>query len=96
MRRPSFFEGVVVALIVSVIAAAVFLLLPEALRKRLLPHAVSFAIGALLGAALLGLLPHALEALGGNNFHNITGTLLLQDKTGSEASISRLPSRFME
>ena len=63
--------------VLSVIAAAVFLLLPEALRTRLLPHAVSFAIGALLGAALLGLLPHALEALGGNNFHNITGTLLL-------------------
>jgi len=63
--------------VLSVIAAAVFLLLPVALRTRLLPHTVSFAIGALLGAALLGLLPHALEALGGNNFHNITGTLLL-------------------
>lgn len=61
----------------SVIAAAVFLLLPEALRMRLLPHAVSFAIGALLGAALLGLLPHALESFGGNDFHSITGTLLL-------------------
>ena len=63
--------------VLSVIAAAVFLLLPEALRTRLLPHAVSFAIGALLGAALLGLLPHALEAIGGNDFHSITGTLLL-------------------
>lgn len=63
--------------VLSVAAAAVFLLLPEALRIRLLPHAVSFAIGALLGAALLGLLPHALESLGGNNFHSITGTLLL-------------------
>ncbi|HED19546.1 MAG TPA: ZIP family metal transporter [Gammaproteobacteria bacterium] len=63
--------------VLSVTAAAVFLLLPEALRTRLLPHAVSFAIGALLGAALLGLLPHALEALGGNDFHSITGTLLL-------------------
>ena len=63
--------------VLSVIAAAVFLLLPKAFRTRLLPHAVSFAIGALLGAALLGLLPHALEALGGNDFHSITGTLLL-------------------
>ena len=63
--------------VLSVIAAAVFLLLPEALRMRLLPHAVSFAIGALLGAALLGLLPHALESFGGNDFHSITGTLLL-------------------
>ncbi len=63
--------------VLSVVAAAVFLLLPEALRTRLLPHAVSFAIGALLGAALLGLLPHALEAVGGNDFHSITGAVLL-------------------
>jgi zinc and cadmium transporter len=61
----------------SVLAAAVYLLLPEALRTRLLPHTVSFAIGALLGAALLGLLPHALEGAGGQDFHAITGTLLL-------------------
>ena len=40
--------------VLSVLAAAVFLLLNEALRSRLLPHTVSFAIGALLGAALLG------------------------------------------
>jgi len=63
--------------VLSVVAAAVFLLLPEGLRTRLLPHAVSFAIGALLGAALLGLLPHALEAVGGNDFHGITGAVLL-------------------
>jgi len=63
--------------ILSVIAAAVFLLLPDALRNRLLPHSVSFAIGALLGAALLGLLPHALEGVGGDDFHGITGALLL-------------------
>ena len=49
--------------VLSVVAAAVFLLLPEVWRTRLLPHAVSFAIGALLGAALLGLLPHALEGV---------------------------------
>jgi len=61
----------------SVIGAAVFLLLPEGLRTRLLPHAVSFAIGALLGAALLGLLPHALEGAGGRDPHLITGALLL-------------------
>ncbi|WP_455233827.1 ZIP family metal transporter [Thiogranum longum] len=61
----------------SVLAAAVFLLLPDALRSRLLPHAVSFAIGALLGAALLGLLPHALAGVAGNDFHGITGAVLL-------------------
>ena len=39
--------------VLSVLAAAVFLLLSDRLRSRLLPHTVSFAIGALLGAALL-------------------------------------------
>mgnify|MGYP000234679856 CR=1 FL=1 len=63
--------------VLSVVAAAVFLLLPETWRSRLLPHAVSFAIGALLGAALLGLLPHALAGVGGNDFHAITGAVLL-------------------
>lgn len=63
--------------ILSVLAAAVFLLLPNALRNRLLPHTVSFAIGALLGAALLGLLPHALEGAGSDDLHAISGTLLL-------------------
>ncbi|VAW72904.1 Zinc transporter, ZIP family [hydrothermal vent metagenome] len=63
--------------VLSVLAAALYLLLPEALRTRLLPHTVSFAIGALLGAALLGLLPHALESAGDQDFHAITGALLL-------------------
>ena len=45
--------------VLSVLAAAVFLLFPEQLRARLLPHFVSYAIGALLGAAFLALLPHA-------------------------------------
>ena len=63
--------------VLSVLAAAVFLLLPDRLRSRLLPHTVSFAIGALLGAALLGLLPHALEGAGDNDLHTITGAVLL-------------------
>jgi zinc and cadmium transporter len=63
--------------VLSVVAAAVFLLLPGALRSRLLPHAVSFAIGALLGAALLGLLPHALMGAGDTDVHLITGAVLL-------------------
>ena len=63
--------------VLSVLAAAVYLLLPDTLRIRLLPHTVSFAIGALLGAALLGLLPHALEGAGGQDFHAITGALML-------------------
>ncbi len=63
--------------VLSVLAAAGFLLLPERLRERLLPHAVSFAIGALLGAALLGLLPHALEGAGERDLHTLTGAVLL-------------------
>ncbi len=62
--------------VLSVLAAGVFLLLPATVRIRLLPHFVSFAIGALLGAALLGLLPHALAGQGVEDFHAVTGTLL--------------------
>ncbi len=63
--------------VLSVMAAAVFLLFPEQLRTRLLPHFVSYAIGALLGAAFLALLPHALEGPGVEDLHIITGTVLL-------------------
>jgi zinc and cadmium transporter len=63
--------------VLSVLAAAVFLLFPEQLRTRLLPHFVSYAIGALLGAAFLALLPHALEAPGVGDLHIITGTVLI-------------------
>jgi zinc and cadmium transporter len=47
----------------SAILAAGALLMSEPARRRLTPFAVSFATGTLLGAALLGLLPHALRAL---------------------------------
>ena len=63
--------------LLSVLAAALFLLFSERLRTRLLPHFVSFAIGALLGAAFLALLPHALEAPGVEDLHIVTGTVLL-------------------
>ncbi len=62
--------------VLSVLAAGTFLLLPVGLRMRLLPHFVSFAIGALLGAALLGLLPHALAAPGVTDSHSVTAALL--------------------
>lgn len=63
--------------LLSVLAAALFLVLSEQLRNRLLPHLVSFATGALLGAALLGLLPHALAAPGLEDVHVIPMTVLL-------------------
>jgi len=63
--------------VLSVLAAALFLLLPEPQRTRALPAMVSFAIGALLGAAFLAVLPHALAAPGVRDMHAITGTVLL-------------------
>jgi zinc and cadmium transporter len=62
--------------LLSVLAAALFLLFREPLRNSLLPHLVSFATGTLLGAALLGLLPHALEGMSGGDMHVIPLTLL--------------------
>jgi zinc and cadmium transporter len=41
--------------------AALFLLFPKHVRERLVPFFVSYATGTLLGASLLGLLPHAIE-----------------------------------
>src|SRR4030065_1652944 len=63
--------------VLSVLAAALFLLLPEKQRTRALPAMVSFAIGALLGAAFLAVLPHALSAPGVRDMHDITTTVLL-------------------
>ncbi len=63
--------------VLSVLTAASFLLLPEATRTRLLPPLVSFAIGALLGAAFLEILPHAFEAPGITDTHTVTLVVLL-------------------
>src|SRR5438876_567863 len=48
--------------VLSVAAAGLFLLPGEDTRRRLVPSMVSVATGALLGAALIGLLPEALES----------------------------------
>ena len=61
----------------SVIAAALFLVLPERTRSALIPHLISFAIGVLLSAALVGLLPHALSAPSIADPHTITVTVLI-------------------
>src|SRR5687767_10241358 len=63
--------------ILSALAASVFLLVSEPMRVRVLPHLVSFATGALLAAALLGLLPHAIEGAGPAHAHWIGVTLLI-------------------
>ena len=46
----------------SVLAASVFLMLPPHIRTKAIPSLVSFAIGSMLGAAFLGILPHALTS----------------------------------
>ena len=47
----------------GMITAAALLLVRPAIRTRVVPWLVSYAVGTLLGAALLGLAPQALESL---------------------------------
>jgi zinc and cadmium transporter len=63
--------------VLSAAIASAFLLLPEPRRHALLPHLVSFATGALLGAALLALLPHAIEGAGEGKTHYVGLALLV-------------------
>jgi len=63
--------------LLSVVAAGTLISMPNRIRNSLIPHLVSFATGALLGAAFLGLLPHALEIVGTENFHNLGFSILM-------------------
>jgi zinc and cadmium transporter len=47
----------------GLLAASSFLLLGDGLRVRLVPAAISYAVGTLLGAAMLALLPQSLAQL---------------------------------
>lgn len=62
--------------VLSVLAAAVFLLLPEAQQKNVLPHGISFAIGALLTGAFCGLIPHAFEEVQPQQLSTLSATIL--------------------
>jgi zinc and cadmium transporter len=62
--------------VLSVLAASFILVVPEGLRQLLMTPLVSFATGALLGAAFLGLLPEAVEAAGHDNLHLVALTIL--------------------
>jgi len=57
--------------VLSCLAAGTFLALPARQRETLIPHMVSFATGALLGAALLGLIPHAMIGAGSGRVHEV-------------------------
>lgn len=61
----------------SVLAASLFLIVPERFRQYALPHLISFATGALLGAAFLALLPDAILNRNGADVHVITLTVLV-------------------
>src|SRR5690554_3128880 len=63
--------------VLSVAVASSFLLLPANTRQYAVPHLVSFAIGALLGASFLGLLPHAIEHDYAVDPHQLGLTLLI-------------------
>lgn len=49
--------------VLSVLLASTVLAVRPALLERALPRLISFSTGTLLGAALLGMIPHAAEAL---------------------------------
>jgi zinc and cadmium transporter len=63
--------------IASAAFAVVFLWVPEERSARILPHFISFATGALLGAALLALLPEAIEGAGPGGAHAIGLALVI-------------------
>ena len=63
--------------VLSVLAASAFLLFNDKYQRKLLPHTVSFAIGALLGAALLALLPHAITVNENVDMHDLGLTILI-------------------
>jgi len=62
--------------VLSVMAAAVFLLLSEQRRAAVLPHGISFAIGALLAVAFWGLIPEAFSAVKPEQFQSLSGAIL--------------------
>ncbi len=63
--------------VLSVICAGLFLLLSEQQRQHVLPHGISFAIGALLTVAFIGLLPEALTDAPASQVPALTTTILV-------------------
>ena len=63
--------------VLSVLAASLFLLLPEQKRQNVLPHGISFAIGALLTGAFCGLIPHAFQEVATTDMPKLSATILI-------------------
>lgn len=63
--------------ILSVFAAGAFLFLPDEQRNKILPHGISFAIGALLSVAFWGLIPEAFSNIEQDEFQTLSGTILV-------------------
>ncbi|MDT4332977.1 ZIP family metal transporter [Methylomonas sp. MV1] len=62
--------------LLSVGAAGLFLLIPNRYHPRILPHGLSFAVGALLSVAFLDLLPDALHTAGEKHAQRLLATVL--------------------
>jgi zinc and cadmium transporter len=62
--------------LLSAVLAGLFLLYSERRRAWLLPHLISFATGAMLAAALLGLLPEAIADVGPGRVQAVGAALL--------------------
>ena len=61
----------------SVLAAGLFLVLPEDKQQSVLPHGISFATGALLSVSFFGLIPHAFEDVEPARIQSVSGTILI-------------------
>jgi len=62
--------------VLSVLGASLVLFLPKKIISKVLPFSVSFATGALLSVSFVGLIPHALEDVGMENFHTLSITIM--------------------
>lgn len=63
--------------VLSVLLAATFLVLPHRIQDIAVPRLVSYAIGSLLGASFLALLPHALSSPEITDPHDIMMVVLI-------------------
>lgn len=63
--------------VLSALTASLYLLIPAGIQNRILPHMVSFAIGSLLGAAFLGIIPDALLMDQALDVHHLGASILM-------------------